>query len=71
MTLPQYVRVAGIDYDAVELVNIYHGPARTALSGSDDQSKYARRVWAAGAYVREHLEATTAGAYKALERALA
>lgn len=47
-----------------ELINLYH-LARTALSGQDD-SKYARMLWATREWAKVHTYTSATGAYKDL-----
>lgn len=54
--------------DEAELVNLYH-LARTALSGTGDEGRHARMVWAAKKFHNSHA-VSTATAYKALCRIL-
>lgn len=55
--------------DHAELINLYH-LARTALSGSADQSGHARMIWAAGEFAKTHAYVSATGAYKDLSDAL-
>lgn len=50
--------------DYGELINLYH-LARTALSGQDD-SKYARMIWASKEWAKKHSYTSATGAYKDL-----
>lgn len=52
-----------------EAVNLYH-LARTALAATADQSKHARKVWAARELAKKYGLPHSAGAYKDLCGAL-
>lgn len=49
----------------LELINLYH-LARTALSGTQNQSKYDRMIWATKEFNKLHPDISSTAAYKDL-----
>lgn len=54
------------DYDENRLSQLWH-ISRTACA-STGLKAYPRRLWASSEYAKEHSDANSTGAYKALER---